>query len=124
MVECHIAYLVSLKCEEINHNSNFRLYQHMSLLCTSCGENKAVRTCGGLKRGARAGFFYSTQRTAMSQRISFYKVHYITAHVNLHFPMLCIWSVDGNSMVHLWPSTAINGPVAKFNIFFKQLSKI
>ena len=30
--------------------------------------------------------------------------------------MLCIWSIDGKCVVHSWHSSAINGPVAKFNL--------
>ena len=38
--------------------------------------------------------------------------------------MLCIWSIDGNSVAHSWNPSATNGPVAKFNkiFFFEQLS--
>jgi hypothetical protein len=32
--------------------------------------------------------------------------------------MLSIWSIAGNSVVHSWPPNAMNGPVAKINIFF------
>jgi hypothetical protein len=35
--------------------------------------------------------------------------------------MLCIWSTDGNKVVHLWHPSAVNGPAAKFNIFSQQL---
>jgi hypothetical protein len=39
--------------------------------------------------------------------------------VNLHFPMLCIWSIGGNSVVRSWQPGAVNGPHAKLNkIFF------
>ena len=89
------------------------------LLCNLCGEYRAAKTCEDLKGGAPLGLVYSTQRTAMLERIPFYKVQYITACVNLHFPMLSIWTTDGNSVVILWVSSAIQRPVAKFkNIFF------
>ena len=109
MEEYSIACLVSLKCDEIKHNnSNCRLYQHSWLLCTFYGEYKAAWTREDLKRGATAGFFYSTQRTAMSERIYFYEVQYITARVNLQFPMLCIgpltekmWSIYGTLVLWL-----------------------
>jgi hypothetical protein len=31
--------------------------------------------------------------------------------------MLCIWSIDGNSVVHSWQPSPVNGPLAKLNNF-------
>jgi hypothetical protein len=43
-----------------------------------------------------------------------YKILYIAARVNLHFPLLCIWPIDGNSIAQSWHSSAMNRPGAKF----------
>jgi len=49
-------------------------------------------------------------------------IYYFT--VNLHCTTLRLWSKDGNNVVHSWPPSAMNGPVAKFNkiFLFEQLS--
>lgn len=45
----------------------------------------------------------------------------MNVRVNVHFPTLCIWSIDGNSGVYSWHPGAVNGPVAKVNkIFFSN----
>jgi hypothetical protein len=73
--------------------------------------------------GHSQDYFYSTQRTAISAKnIALQNIlHYPRVH--LHFPMLCIWSFDGNSVVHSWHPSPVNGPVATFNDihFFEKL---
>jgi hypothetical protein len=50
-------------------------------------------------------------------------MEYITARVNLNFPLLCIRSMDGNSAVLSRHTSAMNGPVAKLNkiFFFRKI---
>jgi hypothetical protein len=58
MEKYNIVFLASLKCEESKHyNSYCQLRQRCWLLCTSCGEYKAVRTSENLKRETPAGSF-------------------------------------------------------------------
>ena len=38
--------------------------------------------------------------------------------INLHFPILCLWSTIGNSVAHSWDASAMNGPVTRLNNFF------
>jgi hypothetical protein len=74
--------------------------------------------------GHRQDYFYSTQRAAMSAKNTVLQniIRYCT--INLHFPMLCIWSIDGNSAVHWRHPISMDGPVAQLNkmCFFEQLS--
>ena len=74
--------------------------------------------------GNRQDICYCIPRTAMSAKNIFLQNVIHTVRVNLHFPVLCIWSIDGNSVVHSWHSSAMNAPDAKFNkiFFFEQLS--
>jgi hypothetical protein len=121
MEKCNMEILVCIKCEESSHyNSNCLLYHRCWLLCTSTGEHKAATACKGLKPGALPGVFYSTQRIAMSTKSIVLEAieHYCT--VNLYFPMLCVCSIDGNSVVHSQHPSAMDEPTAKFNkIFFR-----
>jgi hypothetical protein len=69
MDKWNIAYLASLKCEESNHyNRNCLMYQRCWLLCTSYGEYKGARKYEDLESEALPEFFYSTQRTVMSEK--------------------------------------------------------
>ena len=74
--------------------------------------------------GHRQDIFYSTQRAVMSANKTVLQniIRYCT--INLHFPMLCIRSIDGNSVVHSWHPIVMDGPVAKLNkiFIFDQLS--
>ena len=61
--------------------------------------------------------FHSETRYARKNIVVHSIIYY--CRYNIHFHVLCIWSIDGNSAVHLWHSSAMNGPVAKVNkIFF------
>jgi hypothetical protein len=70
--------------------------------------------------GHTQDFLNSSQRTATSVKnlVLHNVIHYCTCK---HFPMLCIWSIDGSSVVHSWRPYAINIPVAQFfKIFFSN----
>ena len=73
----------------------------------------------GLKRwGTARNFSYSTQRTATSVKnlVLYNIIHYCT--VNLHFPMLRTWSIEGNSVVHSWQPSTMNVPGVQFYKMF------
>ena len=96
MEKCTIAYLFSLKCAESKHyNSNGLPCRRCWLLCTSFGEYKAARTCEDFKRGAPPGFFYSTQRTAVSAKNIILQniIHYCTCKPTFSYVM---------HMIHSW----------------------
>jgi len=46
-------------------------------------------------------------------------------HYCMYKRVLCLRSVDGNSVVHSWVCSAMNGPIKRLNkilFFFKKLS--
>jgi hypothetical protein len=78
------------------------------------GESINVWRLAGNSLNITCNFLYCNHQVHRDFLIALY----ITARVNVRFPMLCIWSVDGNCVVNSWHPSAINGPVAKFNNFF------
>jgi hypothetical protein len=74
------------------------------LICTSHGEYRTARISEELGGGG------GTDRNFLFNSESSY--------VNLHFPLLIILSIDGNSVAQSWHPSAMNGPAAKFNNFF------
>ena len=103
MEKCTIAYLVSLKCAESKrYKSNCLLCQRCWLLCTSCGEHKAARTCEDLQTGAPPGFFNSTQRTAVSANNIVLQniMHYCTCKATFSYVVLAVqkWKQCGPLM--------------------------
>ena len=110
---CNIAHLISLKCEVSSHyNSNCLLWQlavHLPWWI------QRARTCAEIQSGARPGFVYSTHRTAVSTKNIVLQNIIRNCTVNLHFSVLCIWSIDGNCVVRSRHPSVINGPVTKFN---------
>jgi hypothetical protein len=88
-------------------------------------EYKSGRVREDFKLGAPPDFFFCIQfrEQLCQQRISFQQnIHYCT--YKRIFAMLCLRSIDGDSMGHSWGPVAVNGPIVRFIkiFFFEQLS--
>lgn len=125
MEKWNIADVVNLKCEERNHYNHCLICQQYWLLCASYGDTQNVKSMWRLKTWGTTRIFICIQLREQlhQQRISFQQniIHYCM--YKRVFPILCLRSIDGNSVVHSWEPSAMNGPVTRFNkiFFFEQL---